>query len=125
MLVTYNTFAFLSSAALPTISIRLICTVIYSEFETRWKQSGGAERANYGMFIDDLSDLIGISRPDPTTDNPAQDAYVLERAVTFQDCLVRLVFYPPYWRLLLARRRSRRMDEKTRKMDAFINIHSN
>ncbi|SFF32162.1 class I SAM-dependent DNA methyltransferase [Spirosoma endophyticum] len=59
----------------------------YPDFEARWKQSGGAERANYSMFIDDLCDLIGVSRPDPTTDNPTQDAYVLERAVTFQDGL--------------------------------------
>ena len=57
----------------------------YPDFETRWKQSGGAERANYGLFLQDLCDLIGVPRPDPTTDNPAQDAYVLERAVTFQD----------------------------------------
>lgn len=59
----------------------------YPDFEIRWKQSGGAERANYGLFIDDLCTLIGVSRPDPTTDNPAQDAYVLERAVMFQDGL--------------------------------------
>jgi len=59
--------------------------VTYPEFETRWKLSGGAERANYGLFLQDLCDLIGVDRPDPTTDNPAQDAYVLERAVEFND----------------------------------------
>ncbi len=57
----------------------------YPEFETRWKPAGGAERANYGLFLQDLCDLIGAPRPDPTTDNPAQDAYVLERAVAFAD----------------------------------------
>ena len=57
----------------------------YPEFETRWKLSGGAERANYGLFLQDLCDLIGVPRPNPTTDNPAQDAYVLERAVEFND----------------------------------------
>ncbi|WP_229310882.1 type IIL restriction-modification enzyme MmeI [Larkinella soli] len=57
----------------------------YTEFEARWKPAGGAERANYGLFLQDLCDLIGVSRPDPTTDNPAQDAYVLERAVEFND----------------------------------------
>ena len=57
----------------------------YPEFETRWKPAGGAERANYGLFLQDLCDLIGVPRPDPTTDNPAQDAYVLERAVEFND----------------------------------------
>ncbi|GAB2469715.1 hypothetical protein GCM10011375_40340 [Hymenobacter qilianensis] len=57
----------------------------YTDFETRWLKSGGAERANYGLFLQDLCDLLGVPRPDPTTDNPAQDAYVLERAVTFED----------------------------------------
>ena len=57
----------------------------YPDFERRWQPSGGAERANYGLFLTDLCDLLSVPRPDPTTDNPAQDAYVLERAVTFDD----------------------------------------
>ncbi|SOD89874.1 class I SAM-dependent DNA methyltransferase [Spirosoma fluviale] len=57
----------------------------YSEFITRWEISGGAERANYVLFLQDLCDLLGVARPDPTTHDPAQDAYVTERAVTFQD----------------------------------------
>jgi len=59
--------------------------VQYQDFENRWRKSGGAERANYGLFLQDFCDLLGVSRPDPTTDNPAQDEYVLERAVTFDD----------------------------------------
>nr|WP_216859214.1 DNA methyltransferase [Hymenobacter citatus] len=62
-----------------------VSSVTYPEFEARWKNSGGAERANYGLFLQDLCDLLGVPRPDATTDNPAQDAYVLERAVTFDD----------------------------------------
>ncbi|WP_223653384.1 class I SAM-dependent DNA methyltransferase [Hymenobacter psoromatis] len=57
----------------------------YPEFAARWQNSGGAERANYGLFLSDLCDLLGVPRPDATTDDPAQDAYVLERAVTFDD----------------------------------------
>ena len=71
--------------AATTAPCTIYYTVIYSEFETRWKQSGGAERANYGLFLQDLCALLTVPPPDPTTDNPAQDAYVLERAVTFQD----------------------------------------
>ncbi len=55
----------------------------YPEFEARWQNSGGAERANYGLFLQDLCDLLEVPRPDPTTDDPAQDHYVLERAVQF------------------------------------------
>lgn len=55
----------------------------FIDFAARWQQTGGAERANYGLFLQDLCDLLGVGRPDPTTDNPTHDAYVLERAVTF------------------------------------------
>jgi len=57
----------------------------YPEFEVRWRPAGGAERANYGLFLQDLCDLLGVPRPDPTTDSPKQDQYVLERAVQFND----------------------------------------
>ena len=63
----------------------VLCIVQYLDFKNRWQQSGGAERANYGLFLQDFCDLLGVDRPDPTTDNPAHDAYVLERAVTFDD----------------------------------------
>jgi hypothetical protein len=59
--------------------------VTYSDFEARWRPAGGAERANYSLFLSDLCDFLGVPRPDATTDSPAQDAYVLERAVTFDD----------------------------------------
>ena len=57
----------------------------FSEFQTRWKTAGGAERANYGLFLQDLCDFLGVPRPDPTTDDPVADAYVLERSVEFND----------------------------------------
>ena len=59
------------------------CLVTSTDFTGRWQQAGGAERANYGLFLQDLCDLLGVARPDPTTDDPTHDAYVLERAVTF------------------------------------------
>ena len=79
-------FAYLRTAV-PAHPTRLrCCFVTYAEFEKRgWHASGGAERANYNGFIDDLCDLLAVPRPDPTTDDPAQDAYVIERAVTFNN----------------------------------------
>jgi hypothetical protein len=59
--------------------------VTYTEFEARWQVAGGAERANYGLFLTELCDLLGVPRPDATTDKPTQDAYVFERAVTFDN----------------------------------------
>jgi hypothetical protein len=59
--------------------------VTYPDFLARWQASGGAEHANYGLFLQDLCDLLGVPRPDPTTDDPTQDAYVFERGVSFDD----------------------------------------
>ncbi|WP_157547570.1 class I SAM-dependent DNA methyltransferase [Hymenobacter sp. DG25A] len=57
----------------------------YPDFEARWRPAGGAERANYGLFLQDLCDLLQVPRPEPTTDLPTQDQYVLERAVEFRN----------------------------------------
>jgi len=59
--------------------------VHYDLFQGRWKNSGGAERANYVLFLQDLCALLGVAPPTPTTANPTEDAYVLERAVQFND----------------------------------------
>ncbi len=59
--------------------------MLFASFAERWRLAGGAERANYGLFLQDLCDLIGVDRPEPTSHDPAQDAYVLERSVTFND----------------------------------------
>jgi hypothetical protein len=53
------------------------------EFLTRWEASGGAERANYQLFLSELCDVIGVPRPEPTRIDDAENAYVFERAVTF------------------------------------------
>ena len=46
-------------------------------FITRWERSGAAERANYQLFLSELCDLLGVPRPDPTTADDSQNAYVL------------------------------------------------
>jgi hypothetical protein len=78
-------FGYLSGCPICLAYLNLYPPVTYSDFEARWRPAGGAERANYGLFLTDLCDLLGVPRPDATTDSPAQDAYVLERAVTFDD----------------------------------------
>lgn len=35
-------------------------------FIQRWSgREGGAERANYAMFLGELCDVLGVARPDP------------------------------------------------------------
>jgi hypothetical protein len=46
---------------------------------------GAAERANYVSFLNELCDLLGVPKPDPTMKDDERDAYVYERAVTFHN----------------------------------------
>ncbi len=52
-------------------------------FIARWSKTGAAERANYVLFLSELSDLLGVARPDPAGPDTEQNAYVFERSVTF------------------------------------------
>ena len=52
-----------------------------SEFIEHWSKSGGSERANYAMFLSELTEVLGVERPLPATDNGAHDHYRLERPV--------------------------------------------
>src|SRR5262245_44617100 len=54
-------------------------------FIRRWTaRRGGAERANYGLFLVELCDLIGVARPDPAGEDTERNDYVFERSVRFR-----------------------------------------
>lgn len=51
-------------------------------FITRWQgQEGGAERANYALFLAELCDVLEVPRPDPASAAHEHNDYVFERAV--------------------------------------------
>jgi hypothetical protein len=51
-------------------------------FIARWEnREGGQERANYGLFLPELCDVLGVPRPDPADATTENNDYVLERAV--------------------------------------------
>ena len=54
-------------------------------FITRWAKSGGAERANYQLFLSELCDVLEVPRPNPTVEDDSQNAYVFERNVRFDN----------------------------------------
>jgi hypothetical protein len=55
-------------------------------FIRRWTaREGGAERANYQMFLSELCDILGVQRPDPAGAERGQNDYVFERAVQPRD----------------------------------------
>ncbi|TCU16383.1 class I SAM-dependent DNA methyltransferase [Rhizobium sullae] len=52
------------------------------DFIARWTaREGGAERANYQMFLTELCDVISVKRPDPAGSARVSNDYVFERAV--------------------------------------------
>ena len=51
-------------------------------FIRRWSgQEGGAERANYSLFLSELCDVLGVAHPDPAGADHSHNDYVFERAV--------------------------------------------
>jgi len=54
-------------------------------FITRWSKSGGAERANYQLFLSELCDVLEVPRPEPTVEDDSRNAYVFERNVLFDN----------------------------------------
>ncbi len=56
-----------------------------SAFIERWSKSGGAERANYQLFLAELCDVLGVPRPDPTRPDDHENSYVFERNVQFDN----------------------------------------
>ena len=51
-------------------------------FITRWSEArGGAERANYQMFLSELCEALDLPRPDPASDDTRTNDYVFERGV--------------------------------------------
>ncbi len=51
-------------------------------FIARWQgQEGGQERANYALFLTELTDLLGLPHPDPASATTEANDYVFERVV--------------------------------------------
>ena len=51
-------------------------------FVGRWTaREGGAERANYQMFLSEFCDVVGVARPEPAGAERRHNDYVFERAV--------------------------------------------
>ncbi len=59
-----------------------VTTAAIDTFVARWQhREGGAERANYAMFLTELCDVLGVPRPDPAAADSAGNDYVFERSV--------------------------------------------
>lgn len=52
------------------------------QFIARWRRSGGAERANYQLFITELCDELGVERPHPAREDDGANGYTFDRMVT-------------------------------------------
>ncbi len=52
-------------------------------FIARWKASGGSERANYQLFLTELTQVLDLPLPDPATGNLDRDGYCFDRLVRY------------------------------------------
>lgn len=56
------------------------------EFIARWSRNdGGAERANYALFLTELCAVLGVPQPNPASSDASRNDYVFERSVTRRD----------------------------------------
>ena len=56
------------------------------QFIQRWRNNeGGAERANFPLFLTELAQVLDLPQPDPAGATHHHNDYVFERAVTFRD----------------------------------------
>ncbi len=55
------------------------------DFIARWAPSGGAELSNSQLFLTELCDLLELPRPEPFRPEIAENAYVFERPVSFDN----------------------------------------
>ncbi|MBO6669747.1 DNA methyltransferase [Parvibaculum sp.] len=53
-------------------------------FIERWRDSGGAERANYQLFLTELAELLDVPKPAPAQESNRHNDYVFERSVAFK-----------------------------------------
>ena len=53
------------------------------DFISRWKASGGSERANFQTFANELTELLGVPKPAPASDATRKNSYCFEHSVTF------------------------------------------
>ena len=51
-------------------------------FLARWRSAGGAERANYALFLTELCDLLHVPHPDPAQPDDTKNNYVFDRSIT-------------------------------------------
>lgn len=54
------------------------------EFIERWRKAGGSERQNSQIFLSELCDILGVSRPAPASPGQAGN-YVFERPVAHEE----------------------------------------
>jgi hypothetical protein len=53
------------------------------EFIARWSRSGASERANYQLFLSELTQLLEVDPPQPAVPEAEANAYVFEKRVDF------------------------------------------
>jgi len=51
------------------------------KFIKNWRESGGAERSNYQLFLTELCDILEVPHADPAKPENERNAYVFERSV--------------------------------------------
>jgi len=90
-------------------------------FIERWSHlEGGAERANYALFLTELCDVIDVPRPDPAGATTERNDYVFERAVKKPDGATGRIDLYKRDAFVLEAKQSRQADAEGRKGEKYV-----
>ena len=91
------------------------------QFITRWSnRTGGAERANYALFLSELCDVLNVPRPDPASAVTEQNDYVFERLVRRTDGTTGRIDLYRRDAFVLEAKQSRQTDPSGRRGEKFV-----
>jgi hypothetical protein len=66
-----------------SVPVSVAVVLLVAEFISRWKASGGSERANFQTFANELCEVLGLPKPAPASEATRANSYCFEHPVTF------------------------------------------
>jgi hypothetical protein len=61
-----------------SVPVSVAVVLLVAVFISRWKASGGSERANFQTFANELCEVLGLPKPAPASEATRANSYCFE-----------------------------------------------